>query len=318
MTGPAEFRAAIDETLALLAPFTGAAKGAAPTEPLSDLIRQCEAASATIEARPPEPVRTLHHFACTGGTLISRCLQAQPNTLLLSEIDPFSAFPRETVAFAPYDLLKQAQTSLRPLADGIVEDVFLSGVKEIYEASRTRAQRVIIRDHTHSHFCTHVDPASRPLIGKVLERRFNVKSLVTVRHPLDSFLSLRKNGWVHFSPDTLDDYCRRYDLFLDSYPDAPIVRYEDFVADPDAGARLMCETLALSYTESWLDVLPAVRVSGDSGRKSVEIELRPRRAIDDDLLSEAAKSKTFAQLCDRLGYAADTAAPPLEREAPPA
>jgi hypothetical protein len=39
---------------------------------------------------PLEPfvVRTLHHVACSGGTLISRCLAALPDVVVLSELNP--------------------------------------------------------------------------------------------------------------------------------------------------------------------------------------------------------------------------------------
>ena len=38
----------------------------------ASLLQQCLAMCEHQESRQPEPVRTVHHFACTGGTLISK------------------------------------------------------------------------------------------------------------------------------------------------------------------------------------------------------------------------------------------------------
>ena len=35
-------------------------------------------------------LRTIHHFACTGGTVISKCLAALPQVMLISEINPIN------------------------------------------------------------------------------------------------------------------------------------------------------------------------------------------------------------------------------------
>ena len=38
-------------------------------------------------------IRTIHHLACTGGTLISKCISSMPETALISEINPMNRFP---------------------------------------------------------------------------------------------------------------------------------------------------------------------------------------------------------------------------------
>ncbi|MEA5392276.1 hypothetical protein VB738_13520 [Cyanobium gracile UHCC 0139] len=40
----------------------------------------------------PPVVRTLHHVACSGGTLISRYLAALPDVVLLSELNPANRY----------------------------------------------------------------------------------------------------------------------------------------------------------------------------------------------------------------------------------
>ena len=302
----------IDETLALLnETHQSADDKPPPEEPLPSLLKRCEDACEMLDAHDQTPVRVIHHFACSGGTLLSRCIEAMPNTVLLSEIDPLSPIPLWKVDFAPYDLIRQSQTSLRPLDETGVIETFLASLEAMNASHARTGRRLVIRDHTHSHFCTEIAPEDRPTIGEMIQERFPLRSLITVRHPLDSFLSLRSNGWVHFRPDTLDEYCRRHNLFLDAYADAPILRYEDFIADPDSGARRIVEMLELPFTSHWRDLLPVIEVSGDSGRKSDTIELRPRRRVSEDLLSEADESQSYATLCSRLDYNQSPEEPPV-------
>ena len=300
----------IDETLALLERANAEiGDGPAPQEPLPSLLKQCQEVCAVLDEATPEPVRTIHHFACTGGTLLSRCIEAMPNTVLLSEIDPYSTLPLRSADFAPYDLLRQSQTSLRPLDDNGIEETFLGSLAAMHKSYTNAGRRLVIRDHTHSQFCMEFEPAERPLIRDILKKRFTLYSLVTVRHPLDSFLSLRLKKWVMFAPDTLEEYCRRYLLFLDAYADAPLLRYEDFVANPDAGTRKMAEALELPYTDHWRDLLPVIEASGDSGRASNDIAPRVRREVSTTLLEEIDESTMYAALCDRLGYETDAGSP---------
>ena len=303
MNSKQKLLSAIDETLALLGETHQSADDKPPPkEPLPSLLNRCEDACTILDAQDQTPVRVIHHLACTGGTLLSRCIEAMPNTVLLSEIDPLSPFPLRKIDFAPYDLIRQSQTSLRPLDETGVIETFLAGLEAMSASHARMGRRLVIRDHTHSHFCADTDPEDRPTIGDIIQARFPLRSLITVRHPLDSFLSLRNNGWIHFQPDTLDEYCRRYNLFLDAYKDAPILRYEDFIADQDSGARLIAELLDLSFTIHWRDLLSVIEVSGDSGRKSDTIELRPRREVSVDLLREIDESHCYDTLCGRLDY----------------
>ena len=302
----------IDETLALLnETHQSADDKPPPEEPLPSLLKRCEDACEMLDTANQTPVRIVHHFACTGGTLLSRCIEAMPNAVLLSEIDPLSPIPLWKVDFAPYDLIRQSQTGLRPLDDTGVIETFLASLEAMNASHARTGRRLVIRDHTHSHFCTKIVPEDRPTIGEMIQERFPLRSLITVRHPLDSFLSLRSNGWVHFQPDTLDEYCRRYNLFLDAYADAPILRYEDFIADPDSGARRIAELLDLPFTSHWRDLLSVIEVSGDSGRKSDTIELRPRREVSVDLLNETNESQSYAKLCGRLDYNRMAEGPPV-------
>jgi hypothetical protein len=298
----------LEEALEMLrdhgeAPFAGAV-----AEPLPSLLEQCVALGA--RALPPQPLRSLHHMACTGGTLICKCLAVMPNVTLLSEIDPLSRMalppPGRPPTFRPTDLIYSGLTALRPLDEATVERVFLAALRELHGALSERGQYLCLRDHAHSQFCTRVDPDGRPTLLELLRKAApggaEVRAAVTVRHPFDSFLALVNNAWLHFTPATPEEYARRYLLFLDRHAGLELVRYEDFVAAPEAVLERLCATLELPYMPGAESLIPVVALSGDSGRRSDRIAPRPRRAVSQTLLDEARRSPSFRVLCDRLGY----------------
>lgn len=276
-----------------------------PAEPLPSLLAQCESACAAIAG--PQPLRTIHHFACTGGTLMAKSLFALPNTVVLSEIDPLSEIKLSNsgkVPFAPTDLIFALRHSVRPVEDETIIATFLEGLAAAKAGLEKRGRRLILRDHAHSQFCREaVDFDARPTLREMVAERFDQRAVLTMRHPLDSFLSLTSNGWVHFTPATLEEYARRYLAFLDRYEGVPVVLYEDFTVDPQAVLRRMCDCLDLKYAPLATDLIGAVRLSGDSGRKDAQIGSRPRREVPGEIEAQRSTSESYRALCARFDYA---------------
>lgn len=304
---PANFIAAIDSALGLLRDYVDQsvpADAKALAQPLPSLLEQCQNLLAEAEVQEPPPVRTLHHLACTGGTLISRCIAAQPNTQVLSEVDPLSPFVPG--GFLPTDLIGLSRFGSRPADRETQIQLFLAGLRVLYDQATRDGLHLILRDHTHGHFNFSDAVPERPSLREIVSRAFPVKALISVRHPLDSYLSLQDTGWVqHFTPPTLDEYARRYHAFLDAYRHCERIRYEDFVADPWATMQHICKVLALGYSPDFPDTFFAIELSGDSGRRGDVISPRPRRAHPPTLEKEARDSESFMTLLTRLDYSMD-------------
>ena len=303
------FRAAIEEALALLE--THGERPAArlpvaqtqPAVPLPSLLAQCREMIAAAAAAEPAPLRTVHHFACTGGTLICRCLAALPNVRLLSEVDPLSTLEQGGKAgFFPSDLPSLARAGSRPPDRAVILRIFLAGLEALREDSRRAGLDLVLRDHAHSHFCVGEAIPDRPSLREILAPAAPLRSAVTVRHPFDSWLGLLEWGWPHFSPGTVEEYARRYHAFLDRHDGLAILRYEDFLADPEGQMQRLCELLELGYDAGFRDAFAAIRLSGDSGRRGDRIGPRPRRAHAPELAEAALASVWFTSLLERLGY----------------
>ena len=198
------------EALALLEDYRQDGAGSVP-DPLPSLLEQCQALCQDFA--PPEPVRSLHHLACSGGTLISKCIAALPNVVLLSEIDPLSrmevAGPGQRPRFVPTDVIHALNHATRKIDDDLRIAAFRASIDSLLTGLERRGMRMVLRDHSHSQFFTNVDHAARPTVLDILEGAFPTRSLTSVRHPLDCYLSLLKNGWTGFEPVSLEEYSRR-------------------------------------------------------------------------------------------------------------
>lgn len=304
------FRAAIREALALLEDHGAAAPGLLPVArgqpqvPLPSLLAQCREMLAEAAAAEPAALRTVHHFACTGGTLICRCLAALPNVRLLSEVDPLSTLEQGGKAgFFPSDLPSLARAGSRPPGREVVLRIFLAGLEVLAADSRRHGLDLVLRDHAHSHFCVGPDIPDRPTLREILAPAGPLLSVVTVRHPFDSWLGLLEWGWPHFSPGHVEEYARRYHAFLDRHDGLEMLRYEAFLEDPEGQMQRLCGLLGLGYDAGFREAFAAVRLSGDSGRRGDRIGPRPRRAHAPELAEAALASVWFTSLLDRLGYA---------------
>ena len=298
-----DLAAELDDALSLLTEYRTRDNALMPAEPLPSLLEECRTLCA--EFTGPEPVRSLHHFACTGGTLVSKCIAALPNVVLLSEIDPLSRLgapsPRQQPHFAPTNLFLPLLQSLHGIDERVVVEAFQAAIKATCAGLARHGQQLVLRDHAHSQFCTDVDPDSRPSLYDMLHDSHPVHALVTVRHPLDSFISLDKNGWRHFQPFTLQEYSRRYMGFLDRHEGLPLLKYEDFVGDPTAGLQKICTILQLPFHGLAFDLIPAIALSGDSGRSDAVIAPRPRQAVP-EAIAEQRGATDYLLLCRRLDY----------------
>jgi len=224
--------------------------------------------------------------------------------LVLNEIDPLSqlGFNLRQPAFRPTDILSLVREGDHLVSDDLLIKLFLESLAALHKEMTASGRRLLLRDHSHSHFFAGSSIARRPSLHTILQSRFSTISIVTVRNPVDSFLSLIQSEWMHFSAARFDEYCFRYHAFLDEHAGVPIFKYEHFVSEPLAEAKRMCECLGLSYSDAFIETFDFFAFSGDSGRTGNVIEPRPRRPLDDAFLDIANRSRQYEKLAARLGY----------------
>ena len=245
-------------------------------------------------------VRSIHHLACTGGTVICKCIAAMHNVALISEVNPLFKGGSD---FNPTNPLLLLRKSYREFTIEEKIESFKIQINYALEICRKDDVDLVIREHSHTDFHSSGKESGVCAISDRLTEDYDLLSVVTVRHPLDSYLGLIKQGWANFKPNTLDEYSRRYLSFLEKYKALPRIRYEDFCDNPQKEIRKICELLRIDYNDNFLKIFSDYTLSGDSGRTGLKkIKIRQRRDIPEEVKAELGSSAMYSRLTSALGY----------------
>jgi hypothetical protein len=248
----------------------------------------------------------LHHLASSGGTVFSKALAAQDNCLLLNEVHPyFSNIP--DAAFSPTTPLDQYLARYRAILpqDQVAEARQESFRYQLHYVAKlaTSDKKLLVREWSHGDFF-----ASERFSSSILPLVDFTKalSLVLLRHPVDCFLSGKTyNAWNLIKSD-IAEFCHRYwkfTVFFKGRAGVVIVKYEDFVAQPDSFLKELCAKLGIEFNPGYMARLNQFRLSGASGRTSYEkIAPRPRRPISEAERDGFLKSQRYFEACALLGY----------------
>lgn len=207
--------------------------------------------------------------------------------------------------FAPMNLVSQFAKQYSDLTDAQLRaDFFTSQVDLLLRTCDANNRSLILRDHSHPDYMR-----ARPRHGSALLSHldgYDLKSVVTIRDPVDSYLSCVRRKWLKAIDSDFGRYCDRILKFINDFEGSPVYRYEDFCVDPTATMREMCASLDLKFAEDFLDKFSEIELTGDSGRTSATISLPPRREIDPEiakgLIEAASNSPNYQILCERFGY----------------
>jgi hypothetical protein len=257
-------------------------------------------------------IRTIHHFACTGGTVISRCVAALPKVVLLSEVTPAGkAFLR----FTPLDPLEQflANYPDLPVSQRQREAVFMASLQPVIDSVHAAGRRLVLRDHAHSDFVFR-KVASPSLLNVLTGAGIETRSIVTIRYPLSSYLSAIEQKFLN-QRTGFDQYCQEYLSFMKVYAGLPVFRFEDFSVSPDRMLKLIAAALDLDHDPAAVKTFYRVRLTGNSGRAATDPNIHPllMKPVSDTLRAIAMESSSFAELCTMMKYPNDPAQYALNR-----
>lgn len=251
-------------------------------------------------------IAVLYHLARTGGTLISKCLGAIDGNVLLSEIHPLvSVMDPLTQASQWFHLLSEAEREAF-LAQGPFD--YLKAIQFISERARARDKKLIIRDWTH------IDYTAVPFVGvpsyqltqtKLLQKEFTVHQFATVRHPIDSWLSVSQ---LKVTKDCLplEAYLVGCRQFARAAKAMGFVRFEDFCVQPHASLKQVCDTLQVNYSDDFIDKFWSYRtITGEVGGGRLEgkvIKTPSRKPVDPQLLEAFSNNNDYWVTLELLGY----------------
>lgn len=266
--------------------------------PLRDLLSAYQThVGLPVKKNSAKKLRTIHHQAATGGTLISKCIAALSNVCLVSEVTPSA---RPIFRFAPLAVFEQYSSQYSVNDKKLTNEFFKVQVNMVYEHALLSGKHLVLRDHNHPETMGKVYQEKKSLLN-VLDD-YHCLSILTIRDPIDSYLSCLKKGWVKQIGESFDEYCLRYLKFIEEYKGIPMFKYEEFCDEPEMVMGEICKALELDYDPDFIKRFYEFRLTGDSGRKSPEINRPKRREISEDFQLEVLNSINYSLFCDKYGY----------------
>ncbi len=254
-------------------------------------------------------LRIVHHLHRTGGTLISKCLASLPSISLLSEINPGA--PEE---FFVLDPVFQANFWLRLLGEQEARRLkgapFREKITAVHAAASARGDSLVIRNWAYLDFFALPfadQPTNQLTLARDLEQDFELRQVTTVRHPLDQWLSwCAYRGSAKASDFTFAQFAAACLQFQTQSSALPVIRYEDFTADPHETMRQLCGILVLEFDPEFIKKWPYYhQITGDDNDRASgdwKIESRPRRPVSQQLLDEISGNHDYQTLLQHYGY----------------
>jgi len=260
------------------------------------LLTRCDTICKKYESSKPT-IRIMHHFACSGGTLFSKCISAMPNVYLLSEVHPYTDIGISKIKpnYAPSDISTLTKHAGIPKQRELAAKLFKKSIDEVYKHVTNLGGVLVLRDHTHADYTTKDPTPEKSSITTLLEDSYNIESVLTIRDPIDSYASLVNNGWVNFEPNSFDEYCRRLLLLIDSFDQNRIYKYENFLISPQEQIKAITKALDIPFDDTFEDIFSMFKVTGDSGRKSDIIGGR-ERVVPEGILAESLTSEWYKKI----------------------
>ncbi len=272
---------------------------------------------------------TIHHACCTGGSIVSQILASATNSILISEINPYKQITvqqRIQPYFDPTSILWHLVYNSKEISETLKLKYFLCQLDISIEHVKGLRKNLLLRDHTHSTFNfsdkdnffmnKKLGSLFLEILGYFYESKSQdfdftlIKPIISVRHPLDSFIAGRKRGWLKpycGGEINLDNYCKgllKFQKYMENEKSAKVIRYEDLCIDYSNCLIQTFSDLNIDYQIPSLDEINRIKVTGKSGRKTKNIALRERiiENVDNDLKKETEVSKYYQIYCQLNKY----------------
>ena len=281
---------------------------------------------------------TVHHVAASGGSIVSQVLAASTNSVLVSEINPFGTLYRGLEPFYdPTSLLWHLVYNSRDLSPTLKLKYFFGQLDISIEHVKSLSKNILLRDHSHTTFNflnknqTFNNKKVYSLFMESLKYFYSkkdnnfdfprIKPILSIRHPLDSFIASRKKNWLfeYCGEDiNIDNYCKgilNFQNYMENVEFAKVFRYEDLCLNFESSLNELFLNLDINYKIPTLSEVNRVKVTGKSGRKSNDIVLRERLLddVDDCLKNQIKESIYYKQFCRKNKYNPNYNQPPFNK-----
>ncbi len=238
--------------------------------------------------------------------MISQMIGCMQRVCLLSEINPRGIrwFNPIDQAARWHDLLPIG--SVEEMSQNLDTEVgFRSAISELLQLCRQKGMSLVLRDWSHLDFHGYpiVNSTTATLrLRDVVQGIAPLRSVITVRHPLDHFLHLKRMSILQ------EDWSDRrilvgIRLFAEAAQGHDWYRFEDVMEEPNAVLAKICDSLKTPFDASFSDRWwKYENITGDQTFTSPEIKCPKRLDVPNELWQVFDESEDFRQAVDLLGY----------------
>lgn len=248
-------------------------------------------------------VRVVVTWSRSGGTMLTRCLGALPDTVVLSEVSPFRG-DHSGVA-GPQTPRKQAKEWY---GIDVSSDEFAESIGQIDQVCKDKGLHLVVGLWCVGEFANSRQLGTCPpnrLVGYELLRNNypDLRAIGWIRDPIDIWVSQGANAAEYF----FSNYLRYLTHVCES--GIPLVKYEDFCAEPDQTFMYVCDCLGLVYSDSFKrfgenqNVLGDKLVTSSRGFSLDRIACLARRQIPTMKIRQLHACGAMRSANEMVGYA---------------
>ncbi len=260
-------------------------------------------------------IRLIHNLPRSGGTIISKCLGAQKDVILLSEIHPeaFLISKKMGVHSPSFDPIFQSQTWNNLFKKDEYTKItnlnlkFEKKIDLIFEKTELANKKLIIRDWAFADFFgkPFIEPSYKNSLFEILNKKYNVLNIYVMRHPLKLYESCFNNLGFFRREYNTGFFIKGYKNFFLNASKNNIFVFENFILEPEKSLKSMCNTLKIDYDKNYLNKLKDVNLTGDtaainSTNISTKNNVSKKKLIAEDDLNKIKKRADFISLMKDL------------------
>ena len=256
-------------------------------------------------------IRLIHNLPRSGGTIISKCLAAQKDTILLSEIHPNGIEIRKKMGLDPidFDPIFQFQIWNNSFEKDEYKKIsnsdykFEEKIDLIYEKTESLNKKLVIRDWAFADYFgkPFTDPKYKNSLLEILNKKYEILNLYIMRDPLKLYISCLNKLSFFDKHYNFDFFLKGYRNFFLNINKTNICIFENFIKEPEKNLQRMCNILKIQYDHNYLIKLKDVNITGDdNARKSLKIHnndtISKKKFNEEEILNKIKNHPDFIKL----------------------
>ena len=260
-------------------------------------------------------IRLIHNLPRSGGTIISKCLAAQKDTILLSEIHPNGIEIRKKMGLDPidFDPIFQFQIWNNSFEKDEYKKIsnsdykFEEKIDLIYEKTESLNKKLVIRDWAFADYFgkPFTEPKYKNSLLEILNKKYKILNLYVIRHPIKTYLSCYNFLNFFRSGYDFDFFIKGYRNYFLNASTNNICIFENFITNPEKSLKKMCDILDIDYDTNYLNKLKDVNLTGDiNAVSSVNIHnkdsLAKKKLTEDEIKNQIENRPDFIKLMEDL------------------